>query len=142
MKKINWILVCVVILFVGFLSGCQEPSTTTENNISNKIDLESDVVELAYANINQHIEGTKTVQVDVEYLFKNVADRIISIEITAEFYDENNNLIYTGGPKYMTNLPVGYVETNILPVNIMSYSGEDAYKVDHIKIVVEEYLGT
>jgi len=142
MKKINWILVCVVILFVGFLSGCQEPSTTTENNISNKIELESDVVELAYANINQHNEGTKTVQVAVEYLFKNVADRIISIEITAEFYDENNNLIYTGGPKYMTNLPVGYAETNILPVNIISYSGEGAYKIDHIKIIVEEYLGT
>ena len=142
MKKINWILVCVVILFVGFLSGCQEQSTTTENNISNKIELESDVVGLTYANINQHTAGSQTVQVDVEYLLKNIADRIINIEITAEFYDENNNLIYTGGPKYMTNLPVGYAETNILPVNIISYSGEDAYKIDHIKIIVEEYLGT
>ena len=142
MKKINWVLVCIVILFVGFLSGCQEASTTTENNISNKIELESDVVELAYANINQHTDGTKTVQVDVEYLFKNIADRVVSIEITVEFYDENNNLIYTGGPKHMTNLPVGYVETNILPINTIVYSGEDAYKIDHIKIIVEEYLGT
>lgn len=142
MKKINWVLVCIVMLFVGFLSGCQEESAPTENNISDKIELESDIVELVYANINQHTDGTKTVQVDVEYLFKNIVDRIISIEITAEFYDENNNSIYTGGPKHMTNLPVGYVETNILPINKISYSGEDAYKVDHVKIIVEEYFGT
>jgi len=109
MKKINWVLVCIVMLFVGFLSGCQEESTPTENNISDKIELESDVVELIFADFIEHGENGNTVRIEVQYLFKNIAGRDISIKVNVEFYDEEDNLLYKSENK-TANYPEGYFD--------------------------------
>ncbi len=139
MRKINWILIISIMLSIGFLSGCQEQATTTDDNISNKIQLESEVVRLVHAKLIPKTDNSKLISMGVEYLFKNIAGRTVNIEVTAEFYDQENKLLYTSEPRQIENLPKDYVEQNIAPTNIISYSGEEINTVDHVKIIAEEY---
>jgi len=142
MRKINLAIIFAIILVTGFLSGCTNTGTTTEEEVSSDITLESEVVRLVHAKLIPKKDEDILVSMDVEYLFKNIAGRVVSVQVTAEYYDEQDNLLYTSEPRLITNLPIDYTETNISPTNVISYSGGDADKVDHIKIVADEYFGT
>jgi len=96
------------------------------------------LVELIHSNITKRTDGEKILKIDVEYLFKNIAGRNINIKVFVEFYNKNNDLLYTGGPKYITLLD-GWKEQGVSPANIISYSGKRVDEVNHIKIIVSEY---
>lgn len=137
MKKITCLLIIAIVISVVFLSGCEQKGTEVER--PKLITLDSKVVTLVYSSLNFSKDGSgKVIRADVEYLFKNIANKVITIEVFAKFYDKNNNLLATGGPKEIGPLPVGYTEQNILGANTISYSGEDAFKVDHVTLVVKE----
>ena len=140
MNKKNWWMIICIIISVVFLCGCQEPPDDNRSAINENIELESDIVDFVYADIIEHKEGGNVLRVDVEYLFTNIAGRIVSFNVNAEFYDVENNLLYTGGPKQFLNLAVGYSETVVNEnFNKITYDGEDADLVDHVKIVIEEF---
>jgi len=136
MKKIISIVGIVILSFTIFLSGCLEENTEN-TNVPENIDFESDIVELAYSNFTKDIQDGKVVSVSVEYLFTNIVERNLNINVTVEFYDSDNGLLYTGGPKTIS-LPQGWTEQGLGPANIITYDGEDASKVEKARVVVEE----
>jgi len=99
MKKNLLLLGVLIILLITFLSGCQQEGTTIDDNLDN-ISLESDVVELVYSiiNFNKDDEGV-IFSVEVQYRFRNIANRNIEINVFAEFYDVKDNLLAKEGPK-------------------------------------------
>ena len=136
MKKSLLIFGIVAMFSIVALSGCQEENTQNTNNLEN-VELDSEVVELAYANFTKNSQDGEIVSVNIEYLFKNIVERDLNINITAEFYDKDNDLLYTGGPKSIY-LPQGWTEQGVGPANSISYDGEDASEVDYVKIIAEE----
>ena len=127
-----------MIVIVGFFSGCQESEIET---VSFKgVTLVSDIVELANASLNyRYGQYNEVDKVTVQYLFHNIAERDITVKVTIELYDENDNLITIMGPARIS-LPDDYTEHGFSPgINIMSYDGNSAHMVDHaIIIAVEE----
>jgi hypothetical protein len=145
MKKLV-VISCLVSISFLFAGCVTQNSDTTEEPFKN-ISLESNVVELAYANITTHtnddfnedLEPILVVEkVDVNYLFHNIAGRSVSVSVKVEYYDKNNNLLYTGGPRTINNLPKDYTETNIAGPNTISYDGAHVADVDHVKIIAIE----
>jgi hypothetical protein len=139
MKKNLLLLGVLIILVITFLSGCQQEGTAIEDNLDN-ISLESDIVELAYSiiNFNKNDEGV-IISVEVQYRFRNIANRNIEINVFAEFYDEKDNLLAKVGPKEIY-IPKGWTEQGTSPANILTYYGENAAEVDYVKIIVEEKI--
>jgi len=139
MRKIPCLLLIAIIITIAFLSGCEQKGTEVENS-SKLITLDSKVVELVYSSLNFTKDHSgNIVRADVEYLFKNIANRAVNVEVFVKFYDKNNNLLATVGSKEI-DLPTDWTEHGISPANIISYDGKDAMKVDHAKIVANEKL--
>jgi len=136
MKKNLLVLGFLIILIISIFNGCQEQKAV-ETSYLEGIQFESELVELIHSKVIKRTEGEKVLNIDVEYLFKNIADRDINLKVFVEFYDKNNELLYTGGPKYI-NLLNGWAEQGVSPTNIISYSGKQVGKVDHVKIIVLE----
>jgi len=139
MKK-NILLFGILIIFVmTFFSGCQQEGTTTDKNLNNIL-LDSDIVELVFSEINFNKDDQGVIlNVEVQYRFQNIADRNIDINVFAEFYDEENNLLAKEGPKEIS-IPKGWTEQGISPANIISYNGENAARIDHVNIIAEEKI--
>lgn len=151
MKKNLFKLGTIIILIVVALSGCQEQGVTTNNKNFEGIFLESNLVEIADASLdfkvhyeyNDQEEEIEIIDnVDVKYLFHNIASRDITISVTAEFYDKDNNLI---AKRPQLNEPLktiflfnDYTERAHTPVNTISFDGRRVAEVDHVKIIVEE----
>ncbi|MBN2602508.1 MAG: hypothetical protein JXA91_00045 [Candidatus Thermoplasmatota archaeon] len=144
MRKLVVIICLVSVSFL--LTGCVTQNSGTAEPFKN-ISLESNVVELAYANITTHwnkdfdeedLPILVVKKVDVNYLFHNIAGRIVNVSVTVEYYDENNNLLHIGGPKTINNLPKDYIEKNIAAPNTISYDGIHVADVDHVKIMAVE----
>ena len=139
MKKKNCIIIVCIILIALFLCGCQEQTETNNMKVNENVKIDSDIVDLIYADLKYKNQSGNIVSVDVEYLLKNIAGREIDFILTAEFYDTENNLLYTGGPKNFVGIFKDYTETIVSPnTNIISYNDLNAYKVDHVKIVITE----
>jgi hypothetical protein len=77
--------------------------------------------------------------VELQYLFKNIAKRAIDINVYAEFYDKDDNLLAKEGPKEIT-IPKGWTEQGLSPANIITYTGEMSTYIDYVEIIVEERL--
>jgi hypothetical protein len=137
MKRYVSLIGIIIVLTSLFLSGCQQEGTSTDENFDN-IYLDSDIVELVYSkmNLNKDEKGV-ILSVEVQYRFKNIANRNIDINVYAEFYDKEDNLLAREGPKEIT-IPKGWTEQGLSPANIIYYSGEEIIEVDYVKIVVEE----
>ena len=135
MKKKLILIICLILIIITFLNGCQETKSIKSND-KKKIFFESNVVELINSNIIFHKDKDKIIRVEVNYLFKNLLNEPVELEITVEFYDKDDNLLHTGGPKYIDLLPL-YSEVNILPANSIEYFGENIEFVDHVVIVVD-----
>jgi hypothetical protein len=127
----------LMVFITLFLSGCQQEGTSTDENFDN-IYLDSDIVELVFSkmNLNKDEKGV-ILGVEVQYRFKNIANRKIDINVYAEFYDKEDNLLAREGPKEIT-IPKGWTEQGLSPANIINYSGEEAREVDYVNIAVEE----
>jgi len=136
LKKLG--AISLIFLLIGVFSGCQEQEAADIDTIPANIQLDSELVKLVNGSIKYITDGPRVLRTEVEYLFKNIAGKILSIEVTAEFYDKNDMLLYTGGPKYIENMPIDYIETEVFPPNTITYTGIDAGNVDHVKIIVIE----
>lgn len=134
MRKKLILIICLILIIITFFNGCQE-SESIKTNDENKIFFESSIVELKDSDIIFHKDEDIIVRVEVYYLFKNLLNEQIELEITVEFYDKDDNLLHTGGPKYI-DLPPLYSEVNILPANSIDYLGENIEFVDHVIIIV------
>jgi hypothetical protein len=109
--------------------------------------LESSVVELANASMiihedkdfDEYLEPILVIEkIDVNYLFHNIAGRTINISVKVEYYDKDNNLLYTSSPKVINNLLEDYTERTITAANTISYDGSNVADVDHVKIIAIE----
>jgi hypothetical protein len=139
MKKGPWIIGTILFLMGSVLGGCVFQGGVTVKNNFEGITFESSVVELVNASLDFHEDKNVITKVDVKYLFRNIAGRAVEVSVMVEFYDKNDSLLVTRGPKYI-NLPKDYVETVYSPANIISYSGEKVSEVDHVRIIAEEKL--
>jgi len=106
MRKHALLVVFSIILAVVVLSGCGGNQTATETDEFENIEFESDIVELVHGQVVKKIDKGILIGIDVEYLFKNIADRDIEVKVNLEFYDKNDNIIFRGGPKWIV-LPDG-----------------------------------
>ena len=133
-----------IILGITALSGCQE--TQIEGTVTFEgVILESDVAELFNASLKLFKDDYEmTWKAEVKYLFHNIAGRTIDdLEITVEFYDENDNLLTIRGPKHIIPFPADYTESRFGLTNIIQYTrdegdGENVYKVSYVRIIAVE----
>jgi len=132
----------IIIIFIIFillsLNGCYEEKETELK--FDGITLKSEVVELVNASLNFKYNKTNSItRVEVIYLFHNIANHIINkLNITIHFFDVNNNIVAVGGPKYLRNLPIDYIETSAMEANKISYEGLNISIIDHCKIIAIE----
>ena len=139
MSSIKIKIIIILCLFLAIsLSGCQEENKPQKNAIADNVELDSNLVELVRAEFIEHIENTVILKIEVKYLLKNIAGKILNINISAEFYDKDNNLLYKSIPMEFLGMAAGYEETEYGPTNSLIYDGENAKDVDHVKIIVEE----
>lgn len=136
----------VVILALIGSSGCTEQGTTTKQAFEN-VEFESDVVDLAYANVSffekkEYTEELEpimvTKEVEVKYLFHNKLDRRINVSVTVEFYSEGDELVHRVGPRIIHGLLKDYTERQFTEVNIAKCEGEKANRVSYVKILAHE----
>jgi len=137
MKKGCIIFVGIVLFLSIFLAGCEEKATNVEDGFEN-IEFESNVTKLVYCKLNFVTDNNVIIRAEVEYLLKNIVDRVLNLRIIAEFYDDDNNLLYISEPHTLENMPIGYQESEILASNIIKYNGDFAGIVDYVKLVVNE----
>ena len=135
MKKYLWFIVTIIILVVSISIGCFEKAVKVED--SDNIIFESEVVKLYNSSLNFIENEGEIVRVEVEYLFINIAPRDITIRVTAEFYDKNDNLLGIG-PKRVLDLLRGYQEMGVSPANIITYDKENAEDVSYVKLTAVE----
>jgi len=82
-------------------------------------------------------KSEEIVAATVTMLFQNIADRMVSANVSVVFYDENNVELYREYRKFV-NYPPGYMDQFVAPANMVTFEGEDAGKVDHVMITVRE----
>jgi hypothetical protein len=139
MRKLIFVLGFCCILLVSILSGCQENKTTGVKTFEG-VSLVSNVVNLANASFTlTKDENNIVTRAEVRYLFHNRLNKPIKVQVTASFYDAENNLITTGGPKFI-NLLENYTERTIGGANIISYDGENVGIIDHVIITAIQSL--
>ena len=137
MKKSILLIGIIILLIINLLSGCQQEGTSSDEHVNN-IYLNSDIVKFVYSKINYNKdEKGEILGVELQYRFKNIANRAIDINVFAEFYDKDDNLLAREGPKEIT-IPKGWTEQGISPANIITYTGEMSTSIDYVEIVVEE----
>jgi len=134
--KRNLLAIFIIIVFITtVISGCFENNENIDIPVFKGITLESTIVELVYAS-KEFIEDDSgnICRIEVQFLVRNIAGRKISFNITAEFYDKDNNLLNTSyPPKEYIDIPTGWVESQT-PFNTISYEGDDLIEVDHVII--------
>jgi len=137
MIKEFWPIGVAVVLIVCLFSGCQEQEATSTNGFEN-VEFESDVFELINGSLDFVELNNVIIRADAKYMFRNIAGRDVKdVDVFAEFYDKDGNLIYTGGPKNFSLLK-DYTETGFSPANVISYNGNRANEVDYVRILAFE----
>ena len=103
--KSKFITVVIMLLFASMIfSGCEEEAIIFEYNVV----LESDVVE--FVNISFEKEKNRDgifIEAKLTWLFHNIADRLIDVGIDFEFFDENDELVYSE-TKTISQMPANY----------------------------------
>jgi hypothetical protein len=137
MKKELLLIVSVLLLIICSISGCFGPEGTKVENPFEGITFESKIVELVNASLVLHKDRNVITKANVKYLFHNIAGKTVDVKVIVEFYDINNYLLATRGPKYIS-IPKDYTETVYSPANVISYKGEKVSEVNHVRIIAEE----
>jgi len=140
MKRSICVMGFVIIALSIAFSGCQEDNNNSDKKYEG-VYLESDVVELAYANLefitkfNPESERDIVETVELEYRFHNIAGRDININVTVKYYNKDDTLLETIAGKQTNNLFKDYTEKMI---NNITYNGDKVTQVDHVIIIAEE----
>ena len=136
MNKKIVIITITILTSIAFLSGCQE-ETTTDGLPANVLH-ESDIVELTYANITKTVDAGNTLRVEVQFLFRVVVDRKINYKVKAEFYDDQDVLLYVGSSGPFIGYSKAHNEAEVLEANKISYSGVNASRVSYVRLLTPE----
>ena len=135
LKKL-FIVFSFISLTAVCLSGCLEQNNKNSGPVIENVELESnDLVTLAYGKLTLYKEDDVVLRAKVDYRLKNIANRVLNLNVTVEFYDKNDTLVNVSETRWIENLRIGYTEAQ---VNSAVYDGENVSKVDHAKIVVVE----
>ena len=132
MKQKLIAIIFSILLICILISGCQEGDSKDEEE--GNVFLDSDLVELKFGNLTYNLDDGEVIAVSVEFLLKNLLDRLIDIDVSAQFFDENDNLLETVGPKNIIIQPL-YEESL---TNELTYAGLDASEVEYARLIVEE----
>jgi len=132
MRKL--ILLIGIMISVLLLTGCFEQQSASVDNDFKDVKLVSNVVTLIQGDIVKNLDDGRIYSVDVNYRFKNPTNRYVYVNVTAEWYDAEDNLLYSGGFKQI-GLREGWEE---VLVNSFTYNDHDASKVDHVKLIALE----
>ena len=132
MKKDIIAVLFGAILITSIFCGCQ--SSQVKKNY--QAIFESDVADLVNYTLETKKNKTDVVQVTINGRIENTVDRMISIKITADLYDKNDE--YIGNSTYLIRYlrpkpNPGYSTT----FNIV-YNNDNVDEFDHIKIRAEE----
>ena len=130
------ISVVFAVLIVLVLSGCQEQTGASTG--FDGVRLVSSVVEFANASLNVFKDKNDNVyKVEVKYLFHNIAGKDLTVKVTASFYDVDENLIGSGGPKNIRLLE-DYTEQSFGLANSIVYESDNVERIDHVVLYVVE----
>ena len=128
-------LIILSLLIATFFCGCTSNSEELELDVFFK----SSVTNLVNYTIDfNRDKDDKIVKATVSGIIENKIDRVININITVEFYDEEDNYI---------NEVVYRIDGLRTPYNngyqttfSTSYSGENVDKISYVKIYADEIL--
>jgi hypothetical protein len=139
MKKGLFLISIIVIIVSVTLSGCQETNSVKTQKTSQKVFLDSTIVEFANVTFEKKINKTGGIEaVVVGWMFHNIAGKLVSANINVKFYDKNNNFLYNE-TKNIFNMPADYTERYFSPgANRVTYVGPGVPLVDHVVISVTE----
>ena len=147
MKRNLWLLCSIILFTVTAFSGCQEQKALTAGEKSGQIKLQSSVVELYKSQFNINTKSIKDnltdeiyeiiENIEVKYLFKNIAGKLIHIEVSAEFYDKNDKLVGLGDSILDIYLLKDYTEK---VSNSIIYDGSNVADVQYVLLIVEEIV--
>lgn len=134
----------IVLFMVGtcfiltLFCGCAENEVKSIS--SNDVTIQSDVADLVEGKIDYFLDDSNEIfMLKVSFILHNIAGKKIDqLKITAEFYDEDNNLLGASEPKYLNNVPIDYKEQFDPNFNVFTYESTDAKNVDHVVIVAVE----
>ncbi len=136
MRKKHLSLLLIIVLIILIFSGCNELESSKVDT-PKKLLFNSDLVDLIDSDLIFNKMGNVIKRVEVKYRFRNRLNEKIDINIYAEFYDKDGNLLSREGPKEISLLP-NYIEQSFGGANSIIYFGEMAKIVDYVRLVVEQ----
>jgi hypothetical protein len=150
MNKKILIIISIIMSTIMILCGCTDQKALTAGEESGQLKLKSNsVVELHRSSFNintklaydRYTDETYEIieNIEVNYLFKNIAGRQIHIKVSAEFYDKNDRLVGIEESGFI-NLPEDYTEKAYTPQNSIIYSGSNVADVQYALLIVEEIV--
>ena len=136
MKKIQFLIIILFLFTITILSGCNESESITVDQ-PNNIFIDSELVELIEGELvfNKIREVVK--RVEVKYRFRNLQNKKIDLNVYAEFFDNQGNLISKEGPKEISLLP-NYVEQSYGGANSIIFDDDGVKNVNYVRLIVEE----
>lgn len=136
MKKIQFLIIILFLFTITILSGCNESESITVDQ-PNNIFIDSELVELIEGELvfNKIREVVK--RVEVKYRFRNLQNKKIDLNVYAEFFDNQGNLISKEGPKEISLLP-NYVEQSYGGANSIIFDDVGVKNVNYVRLIVEE----
>ena len=129
-----------IIYFSKNSARCASSSAYVSSLVLGDVNNDS-VIELILGGKNDSISNYRILKIftynQSEFILNESLDGSKDGSLCILDYDKNDNLLYTGGPKYIDLIPL-WSEVNILPANSIDYKdGEYVEFVDHVVIVVE-----
>jgi hypothetical protein len=134
MKKDIIAVLFGVILITSVFCGCQ--SSQVKKNY--QAIFESDVVDLVNYTLETKKNKTDVVQVTINGRIENILDRMVSVKITADIYDKNNEYLGNSTFKILYLRPKpnpGYSTTFTIV-----YNKDNVDRLDHIKLRADEII--
>ena len=122
MRKKYLFLFLIIVLITLIFSGCNELESSTADT-PKKLLFNSDLVDLIDSDLIFHKVGKVIKRVEVKYRFRNRLNEKIDLNVYAEFYDEDGNLLSKEGPKEISLSP-NYVEQSFGGANTIIYFGD------------------
>ena len=133
--KNKFVILCIIVILTTLsLCGCNEQKAT-ETKTFEKINFETNVLELVDSSIETLEEGGEILSVTVTLYFKNALNNHVNVTYVVDFCDSNDNILYSKQFD-IVNIPRNYI---FYTPDVFTYNGEDAYLFDHINIKVTDY---
>ena len=136
MRKKHLSLFLIIMLITLIYSGCNELESSTVDT-PKKLLFNSDLVDLIDSDLIFNKKGNVIKSVKVKYRFRNRLNEKIDLNVYAEFYDKDGNLLSREGPKEISLSP-NYIEKSFGGANSIIYFGEMVKVVDYVRLVVEQ----